>query len=69
MITERDQFSDWRKSSRSGDSRDCVEVGRTASLIGFADTKRRGRGVVLGLERPLAAEFLAAVKVGRYDLD
>ncbi|WP_051468433.1 DUF397 domain-containing protein [Actinomadura oligospora] len=61
MATNREQFTDWRKSSLSGDDKDCVEAGRGVGVVGVADTKLPER--VLVVERCDWAEFLAAVKL------
>ncbi|AUS80508.1 DUF397 domain-containing protein [Actinoalloteichus sp. AHMU CJ021] len=54
----------WRKSSRSGDSGQCVEVGRAADLAAVRDTKNRDGGMLV-VDRDTFAAFLSAVKSGR----
>ncbi|WP_083822005.1 DUF397 domain-containing protein [Saccharopolyspora spinosa] len=38
--------AEWRKSSRSGSTSNCVEVARTAKLVGVRDSKDRGGAVL-----------------------
>jgi hypothetical protein len=50
---------DWRKSSRSNGSGECVEVGRTPEGIGIRDTKQGGRGPVLAFSAGDWRSFIA----------
>ncbi len=47
-MTGDNRFSGWRKSSRSNEDRDCVEVGSAPGLTGVRDSK-------LGEESPVLA--------------
>ncbi|AUS79743.1 DUF397 domain-containing protein [Actinoalloteichus sp. AHMU CJ021] len=58
------EIQTWRKSSYSGNSAQCVEVGRAADLTAVRDTKNRGGGMLV-VDRDTFAAFLAAVKSGR----
>ncbi|WP_019631169.1 DUF397 domain-containing protein [Actinomadura atramentaria] len=68
MIYTRDEFHDWRKSSRSGNKLDCVEVGHAPGRIGVGDTKQQGIGPILVLGHTAWSEFLSHAKQGHYDL-
>ena len=59
----RDDLSlaQWRKSSYSGNSGNCVEVAITGSLIGIRDSKNPS-GPTLMVTREYWREFLATVK-------
>ncbi|WP_258348620.1 DUF397 domain-containing protein [Saccharopolyspora gregorii] len=54
----------WRKSSRSVNTDNCVEVGRSAGGAAVRDTKDRAAGY-FAVPRPRWSEFLAALKSGR----
>ncbi|WP_083886707.1 DUF397 domain-containing protein [Actinoalloteichus spitiensis] len=54
----------WRKSSYSGGSENCVDVGITTDLAAVRDTKNRDGGTLV-VDRDTFAAFLAAVKFGR----
>lgn len=58
--------SGWRKSSKSGQETNCVEVGRTADGTAVRDTKNRSAGYFTTTPAQWTA-FLSAVKTGRYD--
>jgi Domain of unknown function (DUF397) len=68
-------FAAWRKSSYSGDGNSCVEVAVTrpsargvapvSPVIGVRDTKRNGRGPVLGFSATAWQEFLSQIKQNR----
>ena len=56
----------WRKSSRSGTQSECVEVGLGYDAVGVRDTKDRDGGrLCVALAR--WADFVGAIKAGRYD--
>ncbi|AUS79520.1 DUF397 domain-containing protein [Actinoalloteichus sp. AHMU CJ021] len=54
----------WRKSSYSGGSENCVDVGIVADLTAVRDTKNRDGGTLV-VDRGTFATFLAAVKSDR----
>lgn len=56
----------WRKSRRSGNGNNCVEVAAMAPTIGVRDSKSPGGGHLL-LTRPAWAAFAASIKAGQYD--
>lgn len=59
MRTE--QFSGWRKSSRSGNEGDCVEVAENVpTVVGVRDSKDPA-GPVLMFSRSTFASFVTAV--------
>ncbi|GAB2649400.1 DUF397 domain-containing protein [Saccharopolyspora gloriosae] len=55
----------WRKSSRSGQQTNCVEVGRLGPGAAVRDTKDRAAGYV-AVDGDRWNEFLLAVKTGRF---
>ncbi|AUS80002.1 DUF397 domain-containing protein [Actinoalloteichus sp. AHMU CJ021] len=54
----------WYKSSYSGGSANCVEVGVATDLAAVRDTKNRDGGTLV-VDRDTFAAFLAAVKSNR----
>lgn len=56
----------WRKSSRSANTDNCVEVGKAATGAAVRDTKDRAAGYFTASGEQWAA-FLLAIKDGRYD--
>ncbi|MEU6130614.1 DUF397 domain-containing protein [Saccharopolyspora sp. NPDC047091] len=60
------QPSGWRKSSRSAQQTNCVEVGRSAGGAAVRDTKDRPAGFLTATGGQWSA-FVGAVKSGRFD--
>lgn len=56
----------WRKSSRSTNTDNCVEVGRVGGGAAVRDTKHRAAGHFT-TTGPQWTAFIDAVKAGRYD--
>ncbi|WP_435876126.1 DUF397 domain-containing protein [Saccharopolyspora shandongensis] len=56
----------WRKSSRSNQETNCVEVGRLGDGAAVRDTKNRAAGYFTTTGAQWAA-FVAAVKSDRFD--
>lgn len=61
----------WRKSSRSGDQSECVEVGSYPAgrdvTVAVRDTKALGAGPVLGFTAEAWVAFVADIKAGRFE--
>ncbi len=55
----------WRKSSRSTNTSNCVEVGRVAAGAAVRDTKDRGAGYFTTTGAQWSA-FVAAIKAERF---
>ncbi|HEU5471103.1 MAG TPA: DUF397 domain-containing protein [Actinophytocola sp.] len=51
----------WRKSSRSNDQFNCVEVAFLGAGVAMRDSKERGKGPVLRFTRPAWTTFVAGV--------
>ena len=56
----------WRKSSRSKQQGDCVEVGFAPDAVGVRDSKNRAGGV-LAFGPGQWDAFTSAVRAGKYD--
>lgn len=57
----------WRKSRRSGNQGNCVEVGNGPGVVGVRDTADREAGTLVFPEAAWET-FLAEVKSGRLDI-
>lgn len=53
----------WRKSSRSGSTSNCVEVGGASDLVGVRDTKDR-EGATLVFSSRRWADFVSRLRTG-----
>ncbi|GAA4864904.1 DUF397 domain-containing protein [Saccharopolyspora cebuensis] len=56
----------WRKSTRSSQQTNCVEVGRVGEGAAVRDTKDRATGYFTTTGAQWTS-FLTAIKTGRYD--
>lgn len=59
--------ANWRKSSRSGQGGQCVEVALTPTVVGVRDSKNRAAGHFTTTS-PQWLAFVDAVKTGRFDI-
>ncbi|WP_177226707.1 DUF397 domain-containing protein [Saccharopolyspora shandongensis] len=57
----------WRKSSRSDEKRDCVEVGFAPGIVGVRDTKDR-EGGTLAFNRSAWRAFTGGLHSGAFDV-
>lgn len=57
----------WRKSSYSGGSGNCVEAGQTQDAVLVRDTKQHGRGQTQRFTAKAWREFVAAIKAAEVD--
>jgi Domain of unknown function (DUF397) len=66
-VQETMQDAQWRKSSYSGNTGNCVEVAVTESVVGVRDSKNPdGRPLAFAPDEWLA--FTAGIKAGDFDL-
>jgi hypothetical protein len=66
-MTEHLSSPDWRKSSYSSSSANCVEIAAVGASIAVRDSKDPD-GPTLRYSRPGMAAFLAGIKAGKFDL-
>lgn len=57
----------WRKSSRSQASSDCVELAPAADLVAARDSKRPAQ-TPLSIDGPVWNSFARTLRTGRFDL-
>jgi hypothetical protein len=58
----------WRKSSRSGNGAECVEVARNLPRVVAVRDSKDPHGPVLAVAADQWRDFIAEVKAGRHDL-
>lgn len=64
----REKYTSWRKSRRSGEEANCVEVARGSNgSVGVRDSKDTGGGR-LEIEPSAWRDFVGGAKAGRHDL-
>jgi hypothetical protein len=61
------QFTNWRKSTRSGGGSNCVEIAHTNDAVGMRDSKDRDGGVLVFSPMDWSS-FIAGVRAGEFDL-
>ncbi|MFR9730740.1 DUF397 domain-containing protein [Saccharopolyspora sp. MS10] len=61
-----DPVPGWRTSTYTHPNGNCVEIGRAGGGVAIRDSKHRRGGVLLAGPRQWA-DFLAALRSGRYD--
>jgi hypothetical protein len=66
----KDIYTGWHKSSRSGGTDNCVEIGVAidGASVGVRDTKDNGGGPILDFNPVTWDAFLNDVRLGRFDL-
>lgn len=64
-MTDNRRVTGWRKSSRSANQTNCVEVGSTGDGAAVRDTKDREGGYFTASSGQWA-NFMAAIKDGRF---
>nr|MDT0660661.1 DUF397 domain-containing protein [Micromonospora sp. DSM 115978] len=55
-----DRLTNWRKSTRSNDGGECVEVATSATVVGVRDSKDR-TGPMLAFEPAAWTTFVASI--------
>ncbi|MEV5536758.1 DUF397 domain-containing protein [Saccharopolyspora shandongensis] len=62
-----ERLTAWRKSSRSNERRDCVEVGFAPGFVGVRDTKDRDGGT-LAFTQARWRDFGSMLRAGAFDV-
>ncbi|MFI0464003.1 MULTISPECIES: DUF397 domain-containing protein [Saccharopolyspora] len=62
------KFTNWRKSSRSIQNDNCVEVGFAPGRIGIRDTKLGESSPILDVDGAAFAAFVRRVQDGAFDI-
>jgi hypothetical protein len=65
-INTNHTFPGWRKSTRSGNGGNCVEVAQDSATVGVRDSKNP-TGPVLVFSTGSWNDFIAAAKLGAFD--
>ncbi|MEV0052813.1 DUF397 domain-containing protein [Saccharopolyspora shandongensis] len=65
-MANNNNFTGWRKSSRSNETHNCVEVGFAPGLVGVRDTKDRDGGT-LAFSWSAWRDFGAKLRSGAFD--
>jgi uncharacterized protein DUF397 len=61
------EFTDWRKSTRSEQNANCVEVGFAPGRTGIRDTKLGANSPILDIDNKAFAAFVSRVQNGTFD--
>ncbi|MGW1681181.1 DUF397 domain-containing protein [Saccharopolyspora sp. NPDC002376] len=61
-------FASWRKSSRSIQNQNCVEIGFAPGRAGIRDTKLGASSPVLDIDGAAFAAFVRRVQDGAFDV-
>ncbi|AOS61550.1 DUF397 domain-containing protein [Actinoalloteichus hymeniacidonis] len=64
MTTQPHNLPIWRKSSRSENGGNCVEIGHAPGLVGIRDTKNRAGGT-LHVDPATFGAFVLSIKANR----
>ncbi|MFI0467353.1 DUF397 domain-containing protein [Saccharopolyspora sp. 5N102] len=65
-VASSSQFTGWRKSSRSNETHNCVEIGFAAGAVGVRDTKDR-EGGTLAFAQARWRDFSTKLRGGAFD--